>query len=84
MSENIRIFDQPVVLDALKVHAMAVNEGFLVTLIASSTDDEVMWAATTQRSNATLDDVASMITDLGARFTLWKTDVSAPTQQEQP
>ena len=81
MSESLQIFDQALVLDTLKVHATAVNEGFLVTLIASTTDDDVIWAATTERSSATLDDVASMITDLGARFNLWKTDVAAPNRR---
>lgn len=72
---TVSIFGQDVVLTDMKVHATAINEGFLVSLVVYDDEEAVVWAGTTTRSKAGIADVADMVTDIAEEFATWKIEV---------
>lgn len=83
MSIPITIFEQNEVVTDMKVHATAINKGFVVTMIAHLEPEEgeeygdVVWAGNIFRPVAEMSEVGDMISELSETFTLWQSAVAA-------
>lgn len=80
MSTVIRIFQYDITIDEVVIHAVAVNEGFLVTLVAKSDLDDgsqdIIWAQTTAYPNMGVDEIQTAVDELILSYKAWQSSVA--------
>lgn len=57
MAKKITIFGQEVTMETMRISAVAINEGFVVTAEAVLDNDDILCAHTVGRAKASFDDV---------------------------
>lgn len=58
MAEQITIFDTEVTLETIRIHAVAIGDGFTVTASAVLDDDDTLYSHTVWRKEATLEEAS--------------------------
>lgn len=72
MAERITIFDTEITLETIRIEAVAIGDGFVVTATAVLDDEDVLYAHTVAREQATFEEaVQEMAPEALSAVTAW-------------